>query len=177
MSKESDLVLKHIQSGHPTALIMAGSNSDESHMKKIGDALRGYDIDYFVRIISAHKQPVALKKTLGEYNNFQLTQPLPIIAVAGGVDALSGTVSFDYLNGPVISCPPDGRENTSVLYNPTGSSNAVIYDPKNVARFVAQIFAPTNQRVRKLLGEKIVGKEAELREADERDRIRVNPFS
>ena len=67
------------------------------------------------------------------------------IAVAGGTDALSGTLSFHAL-APVISCPPDAP-NPSCLGNPPGSSNAVIYDPRNAGRFVAQLFAPYNPEI------------------------------
>jgi len=59
--------------------------------------------------------------------------------VAGGTDALSGTLAF-HADQPVISCAPDGM-NPSCLNNPPGSSNATIIRPKNVARFIAQIFA------------------------------------
>eukprot|EP00666_Eupelagonemidae_sp_cell4sb_P017931 gene17931-biopygen4662 len=49
-------------------------------------------------------------------------EPLVIIGCAGGTDALSGTASF-LSNWPVVSCPPDG-DNESCLRNPPGSSNA-----------------------------------------------------
>jgi phosphoribosylcarboxyaminoimidazole (NCAIR) mutase len=46
----------------------------------------------------------------------------------------------------VVSCPPD-PPNSSCLANPPGSSNAVIYDPRNAGRFVAQLFAPYNPEI------------------------------
>ena len=71
------------------------------------------------------------------------------VAVAGGTDALSGTLAF-HANQPVISCPPDGL-NHSCLTNPPGSSNATILSPKNVARFIAQVYSHVNPRLRGLL--------------------------
>ena len=67
-----------------------------------------------------------------------------LIAVAGGTDALSGTLSFHSLH-PVVSCPPD-PPNESCLRNPPGSSNATVYSPRNAARFVAQLFAARDPR-------------------------------
>jgi phosphoribosylcarboxyaminoimidazole (NCAIR) mutase len=88
------------------------------------------------------------------------------IAVAGGTDALSGTLSFHAL-APVISCPPD-PPNPSCLANPPGSSNAVIYDPRNAGRFVAQVFAAHNpqiaERLKRSRDEKIRTLEASDRE-------------
>jgi phosphoribosylcarboxyaminoimidazole (NCAIR) mutase len=88
------------------------------------------------------------------------------IAVAGGTDALSGTLSFHAL-APVLSCPPDAP-NPSCLSNPPGSSNAVIYDPRNVGRFVAQLFAAFNPelagRLKRSREEKVKALESSDRE-------------
>merc|ERR1719247_2263400 len=56
-----------------------------------------------------------------------------------GTDALSGTASY-LSKFPVVSCPPDGMNNTC-LTNPPGSSNAFIVKPSNIAKFAAQMFA------------------------------------
>merc|ERR1711981_908206 len=66
-------------------------------------------------------------------------QPLLIMGCAGGTDALSGTASY-LSRHPVISCPPDGM-NQTCLTNPPGSSNGFIVRPANVAKFAAQMFA------------------------------------
>merc|ERR1712222_124090 len=58
---------------------------------------------------------------------------------AGGTDALSGTASYLSVH-PVVSCPPDGMNNTCMT-NPPGSSNSFIMKPANVAKFAAQMFA------------------------------------
>jgi phosphoribosylcarboxyaminoimidazole (NCAIR) mutase len=86
--------------------------------------------------------------------------------VAGGTDALSGTLSFHAL-GPVISCPPDAP-NPSCLANPPGSSNATIHHPGNVGKFVAQMYAAFNagyaERLRRAREEKIARLESSDRE-------------
>lgn len=121
----------------PTVVIMAGSDSDIPHIEKIRKALNNYRIDSQVRICSAHKQAGELVELLKEYNKCEF--PLLIVGVAGGTDALSGTASFHSVF-PVVSCPPDGI-NETCLTNPPGSSNAFINRPDNVAKFAAQMFS------------------------------------
>ncbi len=137
------------------AVIFAGSPNDRPHVERIVQALEEYGIPHQVRICSAHKEPERLMGLLREYEG--LGGAIAYIAVAGGTDALSGTLSFHAL-APVISCPPDAP-NSSCLANPPGSSNAVIYDPRNAGRFVAQLFAPYNpqlaERLRRSRDEKV----------------------
>jgi 5-(carboxyamino)imidazole ribonucleotide mutase len=137
------------------AVVVAGSDSDRKHVERIVEALRAWEVPCEVRICSAHKSPDRLLRIIGEYESEGA--PLAYVAVAGGTDALSGTLSF-HTSNPVISCPPD-PPNASCLSNPPGSSNATIYDPRNVARFIAQIYAPFNSVYREKLlrsrGEKI----------------------
>jgi phosphoribosylaminoimidazole carboxylase PurE protein len=146
------------------AVIFAGSDSDGPHIEKILASLGEFGIPAEVRICSAHKQPARLAALMEEYE--RLGGAVAYIAVAGGTDALSGTLSFHAL-GPVVSCPPDAP-NSSCLTNPPGSSNAVIYHPKNVGKFVAQLFAPFNpelaERLRRARGQKMAALEDKDRE-------------
>ena len=146
------------------AVIFAGSDSDRGHVEKIVKSLEGFGIPHEVRICSAHKEPERLMSLLREYE--RLGGAVAYIAVAGGTDALSGTLSFHAL-APVISCPPDAP-NPSCLSNPPGSSNAVIYDPRNVGRFVAQLFAAFNPelagRLKRSREEKVKALESSDRE-------------
>jgi 5-(carboxyamino)imidazole ribonucleotide mutase len=146
------------------AVIFAGSASDRPHVEKIERSLDEFGVPHEVRICSAHKEPERLMGILREYEG--LGAPIAYIAVAGGTDALSGTLSFHAL-APVISCPPD-PPNPSCLSNPPGSSKAVIYDPRNAGRFVAQLFAAHNpqiaERLRRSRDEKIRALEASDRE-------------
>jgi 5-(carboxyamino)imidazole ribonucleotide mutase len=146
---KSESFFDHIRRNRGCAVIIAGSDSDREHIERIGDSLASFAIPHEVRICSAHKSPQALLELIREYE--QAEGALAYVAVAGGTDALSGTLSFLSLN-PGISCPPDAP-NDSCLRNPPGSSNATINDPRNVGRFVAQMYAPFNPGYRERLAQ------------------------
>jgi len=116
-----------------------------------------------IRICSAHKQPARLQATIAEYSKCK--DPIMMVGCAGGTDALSGTASY-LANFPVVSCPPDGMNNTC-LTNPPGSSNAFIVKPANVAKFAAQMFARSSKEIASALKENTAGKIRKLEEADE----------
>merc|ERR1712050_192343 len=88
-----------------------------------------------------------------------------IVGCAGGTEALSGTASYSSKH-PVISCPPDGMNNTC-LTNPPGSSNGYIIKPANVAKFAAQFFAHCCPAVAASLDASIAEKIRKLEQADE----------
>ncbi len=140
---------------------MAGSDSDRKHIDEIITSLERYGLPYDIQICSAHKQPETLMRIIRVYD--EVGGSVAYIAVAGGTDALSGTLSYHAL-GPVISSPPDGR-NESCLTNPSGSSSAYISKPGNVGRFVAQMFAGVNSSIRELLEEEKREKIRSLEEA------------
>jgi len=139
------------------AVIMAGSDSDMPHLETLKKELGKFKVPAVIRICSAHKQPRQLQAVLEDYN--KSVEPLLIVGCAGGTDALSGTASY-LSRHPVVSCPPDGM-NQTCLTNPPGSSNSFILKPANVARFAAQVFshipevaaaldAGTQEKIRKL---------------------------
>merc|ERR1711862_244408 len=121
-----------------------------------------------IRICSAHKQPSLLEATLKGYN--KSIEPLLIVGCAGGTDALSGTASYLSVH-PVISCPPDGMNNTC-LTNPPGSSNGFIVKPANVARFAAQMFSWSCPDVKEALEKSTQEKITKLEKADAEQRKR-----
>jgi len=145
------------------AVVLAGSDSDKGHIDEIVKGLEIWGIPFDVRICSAHKQPEELMGIVREYD--RLEGSLVYIAVAGGTDALSGTVSFNSTR-PVISCPPGDGINMSCLTNPPGSSNAYVQKPANVARFVAQMFSTVNHGYRDRLLEEARKKREKLTVAD-----------
>ena len=156
-----------VQSNVGCAVIMAGSGSDKDHIGKLVDSLNEYAIPYDIRICSAHKQPGKLMELINEYNN--IGGSLAFIAVAGGTDALSGTLSYHAL-GPVISSPPDASSdvpNMSCLKNPPGSSNAYIARPENVGRFIAQMYAATNPKYAQALAKNMADKILSLEKKDD----------
>merc|ERR1712187_463070 len=91
--------------------------------------------------------------------------PILLVGCAGGTDALSGTASY-FAKFPVVSCPPDGL-NQTCLTNPPGSSNAFICKPANVAKFAAQYFANHCPEVAAALEASIAEKIQKLEHADE----------
>ncbi|MBD3303529.1 hypothetical protein GF343_00120 [Candidatus Woesearchaeota archaeon] len=146
------------------AVIMAGSNSDMPHIEKIQAALNDFNVKSQVRICSAHKQPGLCESIVKKYNNS--LEPVVVIAVAGGTDALSGVASFHSVF-PVISCPPKAEEYHSGIKNPPGSSNSLILRPVNAARHTAQILSFHNESIRKLLVDKNNAKIKKLELADQ----------
>jgi len=147
----------------PLVVIAAGSDSDMPHLETIQKEMGKFKIDAEIRICSAHKQPARLQSVITEYN--KLGRPVMMVGCAGGTDALSGTASY-LTKFPVVSCPPDGMNNTC-LTNPPGSSNAFILKPANVAKFAAQIFAKHSQEVATALEANIAEKIVKLEKADE----------
>merc|ERR1712066_251852 len=97
-----------------------------------------------------------------EYN--KAVGPVMMVGCAGGTDALSGTASY-LSRFPVVSCPPDGM-NQTCLTNPPGSSNAYILKPANVAKFAAQRFAHADADVAAALEAAIAEKIEKLEKAD-----------
>merc|ERR1719281_1283681 len=146
----------------PLAVIAAGSDSDMPHLETLKKELAKFKIDAEIRICSAHKQPGRLQTVIGEYNKSD--RPVMMVGCAGGTDALSGTASY-LATFPVVSCPPDGMNNTC-LTNPPGSSNAFIVKPSNVARFAAQMFAHRSKDISDALESSIAEKITKLEQAD-----------
>ena len=87
-----------------------------------------------------------------------------MVGCAGGTDALSGTASY-LSKFPVVSCSPDGMNNTCVT-NPPGSSNAFILKPCNIAKFAAQLFAHSSKDTAAALEASIAEKIVKLEKAD-----------
>jgi len=160
--------------GKPLAVIAAGSDSDMPHLETLKKELAKFKIDSEIRICSAHKQPARLEAVIQEYN--KSARPIMLVGCAGGTDALSGTASYS-AKFPVVSCPPDGMNNTC-LTNPPGSSNAFIVKPANIGKFAAQLFAKQSAEVNTALEAAIAEKITKLEVADEqlakKRRIAVN---
>merc|ERR1712010_447610 len=103
------------------------------------------------------------ESVINEYN--KASRPVLLVGCAGGTDALSGTASY-LAKFPVVSCPPDGM-NQTCLTNPPGSSNAFIVKPANIGKFAAQVFARHSKEVAEALTAAIAEKITKLEQADE----------
>merc|ERR1712070_628391 len=139
--------------------------------EKLQKELAKFNIQSEIRICSAHKQPGRLQTVIAEYSTYP--GPVMMVGCAGGTDALSGTASY-LANFPVVSCPPDGMNNTC-LTNPPGSSNAFICKPANVAKFAAQMFARSCGQINEALQANIAEKVTKLEKADEQLAKRPRP--
>merc|ERR1719218_589379 len=146
----------------PLVVIAAGSESDMPHLETLKKEVEKFKIEAEIRICSAHKQPGRLQSVIAQYN--KSTRPVMMVGCAGGTDALSGTASY-LAQFPVVSCPPDGM-NQTCLTNPPGSSNAFICKPSNIGKFAAQVFAHKSKDVNDALDASIAEKITKLEQAD-----------
>merc|ERR1711862_796716 len=137
-------------------------DSDMPHLETLKKEIGKFKIEAEIRICSAHKQPARLQSVIAEYN--ESNRPVMMVGCAGGTDALSGTASY-LAKFPVVSCPPDGM-NQTCLTNPPGSSNAFIVKPANIAKFAAQLFARADGQVAETLNAQIAEKITKLEGAD-----------
>lgn len=126
------------------AIIIMGSESDKWHGNMIKKELKKYDIPAKLEVASAHRTPAYLENLVNFYN--KSIEPLVLISVAGGTDALSGALS-SLSESLVIACPPytkTPKENLWMINqyvgNPKGSSCALIPKRENVAKAAAQHF-------------------------------------
>merc|ERR1719439_500892 len=142
----------------PMVVIAAGSDSDMPHLETLKKELAKFKVPSEIRICSAHKQPARLQSVIEEYN--KAAHPVMLVGCAGGTEALSGTASY-LAKFPVVSCPPDGMNNTC-LTNPPGSSNAFIVKPSNVGKFAAQMFSRQSKDVSASLNANIAEKITKL---------------
>ena len=87
----------------PLVIILMGSSSDMGHAEKIASELKSFEIEYAIRIGSAHKTAEHVISILKEYE--ALDRPKLYITIAGRSNALSGFVD-GFVKGATIACPP-----------------------------------------------------------------------
>ena len=136
------LVHNFFKNGIPQkAVILSGSLSDSSHVRKLKDALTEVNIYSRSYIASAHKTTRRLLEILEEYKD----QNLIWITVAGMSNALSGVVAGNTAQ-PVIACPPfSSKEDMmvnihSTLQCPSNVPVLTVLKPGNVALNCQRIF-------------------------------------
>jgi 5-(carboxyamino)imidazole ribonucleotide mutase len=83
------------------AAIIFGSQSDKAVMKKAADVLREFGVEFSAHVLSAHRTPELLSKTIGE---LEARGTEVIIAGAGLAAHLPGVIASQTLI-PVIGVP------------------------------------------------------------------------
>ena len=134
----------------PLVVILMGSKADETHCRKIEDALRKFGLDVDMHVGSAHKTPEHILNLIRKYESD--SRPKVYITVAGRSNALSGFVDGT-VSAPVIACPPSSELLNSVdiyssLRMPSGIAPAVVLEPANAALLAAKILGCCDAVVR-----------------------------
>jgi 5-(carboxyamino)imidazole ribonucleotide mutase len=115
------------------AVIIAGSKSDENHVRSILAELDVCNIKHETHYLSAHKNTKELLELLDILNS---RTGIVFITIAGMSNALSGVVACNTKH-PVIACPPfQNPENYmidihSTLRMPSHCPVLVVLSPKN----------------------------------------------
>jgi 5-(carboxyamino)imidazole ribonucleotide mutase len=137
----------------PRVAILLGSKSDEGHLKATTELLDRFQIDWELKVISAHRQP----ERLHEYvRAADVGGTLVFIAAAGLSAALPGVIG-SIASKPVIGLPIAGGALQgidallSMVQMPGGIPVATVgvgsNGSKNAAVLAAQIIALTDAKV------------------------------
>jgi len=139
----------------PQIIILIGSASDLPFAHRIEDFMKEnrLPIKCEYRIDSAHRNP---EKLLQDLKNYENSEDIVFITVAGVSDALSGVVA-GYTSKPVIACPPDIKEHKwakffSSAFMPKGVPVAFVVEPENAALAAARILALSSNSLAKAVG-------------------------
>lgn len=146
-----------MENKNPLVGILMGSDSDFSIMKESADILAQFNVEYEMKVISAHRTP----NVLAEYAGSALERGLKvIIAGAGGAAHLPGvTAAFTIL--PVIGIPIQSKSMNgldsllSIVQMPSGVpvATVAINGAKNAGLLALQILALTDKNLVKKLSE------------------------
>lgn len=126
-------------------IFILGSKKDQEFIKPATKFFDEFDINYQLRIASAHKTP---EKVLEIIKNYEDEEGIVYITVAGRSNALSGFVDAN-TTFPVIACPPysdkfSGADIFSSLRMPSGVGPLVVMNPENAALAALKILAFRN---------------------------------
>ncbi len=134
-------------------IIIMGSESDLEHSKKLGKVFEEFEIEYKMRIASAHKTPLKVLEIIKEYEK----EDVIFITVAGRSNALSGFVDANTTK-PVIACPPysdkfGGADLFSSIRMPSGVAPLLVLEPENAAIAAIKILALKDKSLEEKLKE------------------------
>ena len=138
----------------PRVGIVMGSDSDWPKIDKAAAALNEFDVDYEVRVMSAHRTP----DVVAEYARSADDRGLAvIIAAAGGAAHLAGVVAA-HTTLPVIGLPVPTQDLgglDSLLSTvqmpgdvPVATMAVGMGGPRNAGLFAVQILAPADESLR-----------------------------
>jgi 5-(carboxyamino)imidazole ribonucleotide mutase len=147
-------------------VIIMGSERDLEFAKEIAKHLKGFGLDFVLRVASAHKTPEKVLEILKEYEG----EKVVYVTVAGRSNALSAFVDANTTR-PVIACPPysekfAGADIFSSLRVPSGVGSVVTIEPEGAAIAAAKIFAIEDRRLEERLRAYQKAKKEEIEEAD-----------
>jgi 5-(carboxyamino)imidazole ribonucleotide mutase len=152
----------------PQVIIIMGSKGDLAHAQSVAKTLKALEINYEMRVCSAHKATRRLFEILQQYEQ---TNPLIYITIAGRSNALSAVVDANTLH-PVIACPPyserfGGMDILSSLRLPSGIASPTILEPEGAALLAAKMLALFDQQLTQRLKDYKQHLTDELVQADE----------
>lgn len=162
-----------INEGNPMVGIVMGSDSDWEVMRKAADVLAELNISYEVRVLSAHRTPLAA----AEYAQQAESRGLKVIIAGAGRAAHLPGVLASYTLLPVIGVPIGGGPLAGVdaLYSivqmPPGIPVATmaIDGAQNAALFAAQQLALNDPALmtelktrREQMAERVLAKDAQI---------------
>ncbi len=149
-------------------IIIMGSKADLVHAQAISKTLITLEIDYEMRVCSAHKATQRLLEILQEYEQ---KGPLVYVTIAGRSNALSAVVDAN-TRFPVVACPPyserfGGMDILSSLRLPSGIASPTILEPEGAAILAAKMLALSDAQLNQRLSAYMQHFRAELAQADE----------
>ena len=127
--------------------IILGSKSDMPVAEKAKKILKEFNVDFQIKVASAHRTPEFLKKIIDESN------ALVFIGIAGLAAALPGSIA-SHTTKPVIGVPVSGKVNfdsiLSIIQMPPGIPVAAVGLDRgdNAALLALEILALKDNKLR-----------------------------
>jgi phosphoribosylaminoimidazole carboxylase PurE protein len=138
----------------PLVSILMGSSNDDDHLTPTYKLLDEFGVPWEKRVLSAHRQPEALRAYIGEAEK----KGVQIFVAAAGLSAaLPGVVAahtiYPVIGVPVPAGPLKGMDALlSIVQMPGGIAVATVgigsHGPKNAAVLCAQILSLANADIR-----------------------------
>lgn len=139
--------LEALEEGAPRVGIIMGSKSDMDEMQKAGDVLAEHDVDYEIRVMSAHRDP----EVVADYCRNARMRGLRVLIAGAGLSAALPGVAAAHSDLPVIGVPLSSRLSAaggldailSVVQMPPGVPVAAVGldNPRNAAHLALRILS------------------------------------